>query len=115
MQDGKHPPFMGLCFIGLAFPELRSLRLSFSIDKCFPGDAAVYSSAALCTQLRSLCLEHVRVDKELRQMAATVLARLPTLKDLTWKDYASIQVISQLTGLTKLAVETCVPWREGKE
>jgi hypothetical protein len=110
MQDGKHPPSMGLCFIGLAFPELRSLRLSFSIDTYFRGDAAALSSLPFCTQLKTLCLENVLIDDELKHTAATLLARLPALKDLTWKDYRSIEVATQLTGLTKLTLETYIPF-----
>jgi hypothetical protein len=97
-----HTP--GLMYLGLAFPELRSLHVitPYIHGLSHAPDGGLFCGIQGCCNLRSLRLEDLRVTNDAVPPAAAALARLPCLKEVHLQSSTPLGLPAQLTGLTQL-------------
>jgi hypothetical protein len=96
----------GLELLSQAFPALHSLKL----DAAGNLDGAVLSGLQGCQQLCQLHLHNCGVSREAVESSAAALGRLPSLKEVSLWGSTPLELVAQLTGLTKLAMQAPNSW-----
>jgi hypothetical protein len=96
----------GQMYLGLAFPELRSLHaISPSpYQQSCTQDGGLFCGIQGCSNLRSLRLDDYLMSTTAIQPSAAVLARLPSLKEVHLQSSTPLGLLDKLTGLTRLSL-----------